>query len=140
MYSKIIEYVLVSTREEFHGAAIVLIYGGSYMVAFLGLMFAFSLFGSSFSINYEMCGYLIGCIGAGELARGFSKLYFPPINIWRYYLSVIVAGSTTVSIFWVCMVLKWGHSAYGISLAGVVGAVFYALLTWLLILESKKNS
>jgi hypothetical protein len=130
----------VNTRQELHGAAIVLIYGSSYMAAFLGLMFVFTLFGSSFHINYEMCGYFIGCIGAGELARGVCKLYCPPVNLLKYYLAVSVAGFVTVSVFWVFMVFKWGHPISSIPIAGVVGSATYIVLAWLLILEGRKNS
>ncbi len=110
------------------------------MAAFLILMLGFSLFGIEFGINYEFCGYLVGCIGAGEIARGFCKLNFPPFNAKNYYLAVSLAGYFTVSIFYLLMVFKWGHQIYGIAIAGVVGALFYNLLVWLQKLENRKNS
>ena len=140
MYSKIIKYLLENTRKELHGAVFVIIYGGSYLVSFLGLKFAFNLFGYTFQINYELGGYFVGCIGAGELARGVTKLYLAPSKVWKYYISASVAGFVTVSIFWIFMILKWGNPASSIPVAGASGALFYSLIAWLLILESRKKS
>ena len=125
MFGKILRYLYSETRPELHNAVTVLVYSFAYGVAYLALWALFPLMGWELNINFELCGYLIGCIGSGELARGLAMLYLPKV---KPYLFSAIAGAVTIGVFWICMVLKWQHDFWTIPLAFVVGALLYLLL------------
>lgn len=135
MYTRIIAFLYRNTRPELHSALLVLVYAGTYAVGFAGLALVFPLVGWQFNINFELSGYFIGCIGAGELARALSKTQSN-----SSFLSTGIAGATTVGIFWLLMVFKWGHPMWGVPVAATSGALLYLLLGWLQALEQRKQA
>jgi len=128
MFGAIIKYLYSHTRQEFHSALTVLVFASAYGIGFLFLWFIFPLFGREFNVNFELSGYFIGCIGSGELARGFAKLKLPSTHNAGSHLTNAIAGATTIGTFWTCVVLKWHHEFWTISVAFIVGAFFYLLL------------
>lgn len=125
MFGKIHRYLYGETRPELHNALTVLVFSSALGSAYLGLCFLLPFVGLELDINFEFSGYLIGCIGSGELARGLAKLHFPKISD---YLFTSIAGAVTIGLFWICMALKWQHDFWTIPLALVIGALFYLLL------------
>ena len=128
MFGAFIKYLYSQTRYEFHSALTVLVFTSAYGIGYLFLWFLFPLIGWEYNINFELSGYFIGCIGTGELARGFSKLTLPEKHNTGSHLTNAIAGSMTVGIFWFCMVLKWQHELWTIPIAFIVGGFFYILL------------
>jgi hypothetical protein len=128
MFGALIRYFYSNTRQELHSALTVLVFASAYGIGFLLLWFLFPLVGWEFNINFELSGYFIGCIGAGELARGFAKLKLPSKHSLGSHLTNAIAGAITIGSFWSCMVLKWQHELWTIPIAFIVGSLFYILL------------
>ncbi|MFT7278964.1 MULTISPECIES: hypothetical protein [Pseudoalteromonas] len=140
MYSKLIGKILENTRPEFLGAALVVIYGGTYLAGYYALQLFAQLIKWDISINFYMLNIFIGCIGVGELSRGMLKLAMRS-NGWKYsIISTAVAGASCVGVFWVLMVFKWSHNTFSqVPLAALAGAVFYLVLAGAMALESRKK-
>ena len=140
MYSKLIGKILENTRPEFLGAALVVIYGGTYLAGYYALLFFARLIEWNISINFYMLNIFIGCIGVGELSRGILKLAMRSKE-WKYsIISTAVAGASCVGVFWVLMVFKWSHYNFSqVPLAALVGAIFYLVLAGAITLENRKK-
>ena len=128
MFGALIKYLYSQTRHEFHSSMTVLVFASGYGVMYACFWLLFPLIGWEFNIDFELSGYFIGCIGSGELARGFSKLKLPVKHNSGSHLTNAIAGATTVGIFWFCIALKWQHELWTIPIAFIVGGAFYILL------------
>ena len=128
MFGTLIRYLYSNTRQELHSTLTVLVFSSAYGFGFLLLWFLFPLVGWEFNINFELSGYFIGCIGIGELARGFAKLKLPNTHNAGSHLTNAIAGAATIGTFWSCIVLKWQHEFWTIPVAFIAGALFYILL------------
>lgn len=127
---KIIKFLFSHTRHELHTALIVLVFAGAYAIGYAALWVVLPFFGKELIINFELVGYFVGCIGAGELARGFTKMVQQNSYQNHSHLPNLNAGSVCIGSFWLCMVLKWSHQLWSIPIGFIVGALFYALLAW----------
>ncbi|QSX35608.1 hypothetical protein [Shewanella sedimentimangrovi] len=133
-------YFFEHSRPEFHGAVTVLIYAIVYWVLFLVADLVLRIFDRRFIINYELAGYFVGCIGTGELVRGFTKIYLVKSEKLKPVLGSALAGASLGFVFGFLIMLKWREfGAESLVLWALGGAAFYLLLHWLLYLEAKKR-
>jgi cyanate permease len=128
MFGKLLRYLYEQTRYELHSALTVLVFASAYGIGFLCLWILFPVIGWEFSINFELSGYFIGCIGTGELARGLAKSTLSKKHKKGSHLTNAIAGATTIGTFWFCIALKWQHEIWTIPIAFIVGGLFYTLL------------
>ena len=128
MFSHLIRYLYGRTRPEFHSALTVLVFTGAYALGYCFLWAIFPLFDKKLVTNFELAGYFVGCIGAGELARGIAKLTLSGQHRSGSLLTNSIAGSVCIGVFWTFMVFKWQYELWGIPVAFLVGAIFYLLL------------
>jgi hypothetical protein len=128
MFGALIKYLYSQTRHEFHSALTVLVFASGYGVMYACFWFLFPLIGWEFNLDFELSGYFIGCIGSGELARGFSKLKLPIKHNAGSHLTNAIAGAITIGTFWFCMILKWQHEFWTLPIAFIAGGSFYILL------------
>ncbi|ACR10984.1 hypothetical protein TERTU_4484 [Teredinibacter turnerae T7901] len=140
MYTRLIGIILENNRPELLGAALVVIYGGTYIVGYYLLQLIATLIGWVVSINFYMLNIFIGCIGVGELCRGLAKTAIR-CKSWKYDLiCTAIAGAFCVGTFWVLMVFKWSHNTFNqVPLAALAGATFYLVLAGTLALEGRKK-
>jgi hypothetical protein len=129
MYSKLVGYILENTRGQFFGAALVAIYGGTYLAGYFAIQYFARSIGWNITINFYLLNIFIGCIGAGEVARGFYKIASREESLLHKIIGTAVAGVVCIGVFWALMVLKWSHYNFqSIPLAMLAGAVFYLLI------------
>ena len=141
LFKKATVYLFKNSRPEFHGAAMVLIYALVYWVLFLAAVIVLRIFDWRFIINYELAGYFVGCIGTGELARGFTKIYLIKSEKYKRIVGSANAGATLGFIFSLLMFFKWqNYIVESLILWALGGAIFYLLLHWLLFLEARKQA
>jgi hypothetical protein len=140
MYTKLIGYILENTRPELIGAALVVIYGGSYLAGYFALQLFARIISWDLNINFYMLNIFIGCIGFGELARGLAKIVLGSISWKMSLITTAISGAFCVGMFWVLMVFKWSHNSFkDVPLAALVGAVFYLVLAGAFMLENRKK-
>ena len=140
MYTRVIRHILENTRRELFGAALVFIYGGTYLFGYFALQILSSIIGWSISIDFNILNIFIGCIGLGELTRGLVKVMVR-CDDWKYsVLTTSIAGAFCVGMFWVLMVFKWSHNSFSqVPVAALSGSVLYLVLAGLIALENRKK-
>jgi cyanate permease len=143
MFKKCIQmaaYCFQNSRAEFHSALTVLVFAGVFGVIFCVFNAALYLFDWHYSINYELLGYIVGLLGLGELARGFSKLYIIKSENYRNIIATTIAGATVGAIFSTLMILKWHYELISIFIGIVISASLYLSMHGVLLLEAKKQN
>ncbi len=136
---KIPVYCFQNSRVEFHSALTVLLYASIYWIFYNAIDLFIRIFDWRFIIDYEFAGYLVGCIGSGEIVRGLTKLYLIQSGKYRNIFGTVNAGATLGGVFGYLMLLKWHHEPISVIYAALGGIAFYLLLHWLLYLEAKKQ-
>lgn len=96
---------------------------------------------SSFVIDYDMLGIIVGCLSVAELVRGHVKYWHGcAVDDWCY-LAMPFGGAALTTTFWGIIYLSWGRSAwYEPLIYLLVGAAFYSFLGWLLQREELKRA
>ena len=128
MLTKIFEFTFQRVRPEFYYSAYVVISAIVYSMMYVLLDILFSILGWHYSIDWNMVGIFIGCIGFGELVRTLSKLYFPRILSVSSMLTSFYAGAGAISSFVTLIALEWGHSIWIVLASIPLGGLFYIVL------------
>ena len=136
---KILVYCFQNSRVEFHSALTVLLYASIYWIFYIAIDLFLRIFDWRFIIDYEFAGYLVGCIGSGEIVRGLIKLYVVKSGKYQNLFATTIAGATLGGVFGYLMLLKWHHEPISVIYAAFGGIAFYLLLHGLFYLEAKKQ-
>ena len=139
---KLLAYGFTHSRTEFHGAVIVLLYTAIYWLLSMAADLILSLFGWHIVVDYQIVGLFVGCIGAGELSRAFTKLYLVKSAKFISITATAMAGATVGLTFGFQGWLKWQSFAaeYLVLWAMMAGAVFYLVLHWFIYLDKRNQA
>lgn len=140
MYTKLIGKILEGTRPELLGAALVVIYGGSYLAAYFLFQLFANLIGWNIRFNFIMLNVFIGCIGIGELSRGLVKVVLKG-RVWSFNpICTGIAGAACAGTFWVLMVFKWSQNTFSqVPIAALAGSAIYLVLAGLMAIDGRKK-